>query len=256
MVLLHLRREAPDHELTGEATAWSVRAALQQPSQAQSIKFLTATGCERLLRRRRQRQERCFCRICQHAHEVCSSLKSQILAELLTSYRNRPGYTDELPDYTKVKDAKGKTILCFSCGKSSSGTRMIIPCDFCGEHWHLDCLDPPRTNAPARNQDGQKVHDWMCPLHADHELRNVDTSLLNPRNVARKVHIRKPRNAKVVDTSLTRGFRNNGVVDVVIDDESDDSESEFYDDEAANQGVVSRLPASGIKLDFIDKVKR
>ena len=94
----------------------------------------------------------------------------------------------------------------------------------------------------------------MCPLHADHELRKVDTSLLNPRSLARRVHVRKPRNAKVVETSLKRGFRNNGVIDVVEDD-SDDSDSEFYDDDTQDESVVYRLPASGIKLDFIDKVK-
>jgi hypothetical protein len=182
--------------------------------------------------------------------------QAQILAGKLTNCRNRPGYTDEPPDFTKVKDAKGKTMLCYSCGKSSGGNRLLIPCDFCGEHWHLDCLDPPRANPPARNQDGQKAHDWMCPLHADHELRKVDTSLLNPRNVGRKVHIRKPRNAKVVETSLRRGFRNNGIVDVINDDDSDESGSEFYDEDTQDEGVVYRLPASGIKLDFIDKVKR
>jgi hypothetical protein len=142
-------------------------------------------------------------------------------------------------------------MLCYSCGKSSGGVRPIIACDFCGEYWHLDCLDPPRANPPARNQDGQKVHDWMCPLHADHELRQVDTSQLAAK---RKVHIRKPRNAKVVETSMRRGFRNNGIIDIVNDDESDESGDEFYEEEQV-EGVVYRLPASGIKLDFIDKVK-
>lgn len=97
------------------------------------------------------------------------------------------------------------------------------------------------------------MHDWMCPLHADHELRKVDTSLLNRRGVGRKVHIRKPRNAKVVTTSLRRGLRNNGVIDV-LEDESDDSDSEFYDEDSQDD-TVYRLPASGIKLDFIDKIK-
>lgn len=95
----------------------------------------------------------------------------------------------------------------------------------------------------------------MCPLHADHELRKVDTSLLNRPHVGRKVHVRKPRNAKLVTTSLRRGFRNNGVVEV-LEDESDDSDSEFYDEDSAqDEETVYRLPASGIKLDFIDKVK-
>ena len=95
----------------------------------------------------------------------------------------------------------------------------------------------------------------MCPLHADHELRRVDTSLLDPRSFGRKVHVRKPRNARVVETSLKRGSRNNGVIDIV-DDDSDESDSEFYEEETPVESLVYRLPASGIKLDFIDKVKK
>lgn len=95
----------------------------------------------------------------------------------------------------------------------------------------------------------------MCPLHADHELRKVDTSLLDPRNIARRVHIRRPRNAKVVETHLNRGQRNNGVIDVIEEDSG--SESEFYEDEETvnDESVVYRLPSTGIKLDFIDKIK-
>lgn len=171
--------------------------------------------------------------------------------------RNKVGY-EEPPDLTRTKDSKGNTILCYSCGTASHGNRQIIQCDYCGENWHLDCLDPPLANPPARNLEGRKVHDWMCPLHADHELRRLDASLLNHRDAGRrrKVHIRKPRNAKVVETALRRGVRNNGIVEVV-DDESEDSGSEFYEEESQdNKSVVLRLPVSGIKLDFIDKVKQ
>ena len=170
------------------------------------------------------------------------------------SRSGRPGYDEPLPDFTKQKDAKGNTLLCYFCGKSSEGSRSIIQCDYCGENWHLDCLNPPLANPPARTLEGKKTHDWMCPLHADHELRRVDTSLLNPRDIGRKVHVRKPRNAKMVETSLRRGFCNNGVIDIV-EDESDDSDSEFYED-TPDESTVYRLPASGIKLDFIDKVKK
>lgn len=165
--------------------------------------------------------------------------------------RGRPGW-DEPPDNYKIKDTKGNTVLCYSCGKSSFGQRAIIQCDYCSENWHLDCLDPPLANPPARNLDGKKIHEWMCPLHVDHELRNVDVGLLRPR---RKVHVRRPRNAKVVDTSLHRGLRNNGIIEV-LEDDSDDSDSEFYDEETADEAIVYRMPASGIKLDFIDKVKK
>ncbi|KAK5124500.1 hypothetical protein LTR85_001717 [Meristemomyces frigidus] len=164
--------------------------------------------------------------------------------------RNKPGY-DEVPDYYRLHDAKGNVILCYSCHKSSQGQRAIIRCDFCGDYWHLDCLDPPLANPPARTLEGKKIYDWMCPLHIDHELRNIDISMLPPR---RTVHVRRPKNPKFVDTALNRGLRNNGIVDVV-DDDSDDSDSEFYDEETAIEGVVYRMPASGIKLDFIDKIK-
>lgn len=92
----------------------------------------------------------------------------------------------------------------------------------------------------------------MCPLHADQELRKVDMSLLNRRN-RRTIHLRKPKNPKVQEASLTRGHRNNGIVEV-YDDDSDESDSEFYD--LDDGGIVYKLPAHGIKLDFIDKVKR
>ncbi|KAF2772605.1 hypothetical protein EJ03DRAFT_188634 [Teratosphaeria nubilosa] len=162
----------------------------------------------------------------------------------------RAGY-DEAPDYTKLKDAKGNTVLCYYCGKSSLDRRLIIQCDYCPHNWHLDCLDPPLANPPARTWDNKKLHDWMCPLHAEHELRKVDTALLVPR---RRLHLRRPKDARVVDSSLNRGFVNNGIVDIEFD-ESDDSDSEFYDEPAEIDGVVYRLPSSGIKLDFIDKVK-
>ncbi|KAK4903396.1 hypothetical protein LTR27_000327 [Elasticomyces elasticus] len=168
--------------------------------------------------------------------------------------RGRTGW-DELPDYTKLKDSKGKTVLCYHCGKSSQHQppRPIIQCDYCSENWHLDCLDPPLANPPARNWEGKKIHDWMCPLHVDQELRRVDVSLLAPR---RKVHVRRPRNPKIVDTALSRGFQNGGVVDVQED--SDGSDSEFYEEDATDgphEPIIHRLPQKGIKLDFIDKVK-
>lgn len=68
----------------------------------------------------------------------------------------------------------------------------------------------------------------------------------------RTIHVRKPKNPTVVDTSLSRGSRNNGIIEVAEDD-TDASDSEFYDFE--DVGVVYKLPSEGIKLDFIDKVK-
>jgi len=94
----------------------------------------------------------------------------------------------------------------------------------------------------------------MCPLHVDHELRRVDTRLLKPAFLTRRIHIRKPRQAQTVETALQRGLQNNGIIEIA-DDDSDDSDSEFYEDDR-DHAMVYKMPAQGIKLDFIDKVKQ
>lgn len=126
--------------------------------------------------------------------------------------------------------------------------RPLVTCDHCHQHWHLDCLDPPLANPPALNKDGKKAYDWMCPLHVDQGLRKIDIAFLNRR----RIHVRKPKKPKVAETALTRGHRNNGIIEV-LDDESDSSDSEWYEHD--DGPTVYKLPAHGIKLDFIDKVK-
>ncbi|KAK4890171.1 hypothetical protein LTR28_002653, partial [Elasticomyces elasticus] len=66
------------------------------------------------------------------------------------------------------------------------------------------------------------------------------------------MHLRRPKNAKVIDTSLSRGFVNNGIIEI-INESSDDEE--FYEDDNDSAGRVFRVPEKGLKLDFIDKVK-
>jgi len=51
---------------------------------------------------------------------------------------------------------------------------------------------------------------------------------------------------------LRRGHKNNGIIEVASDSESDD---DFYDEKQPD-GEVFRLPGRGIKLDFIDKIKQ
>jgi len=94
----------------------------------------------------------------------------------------------------------------------------------------------------------------MCPLHVDHELRQVDTRLLKPAQLSRRVHIRKPRQSKTMETALQRGLQNNGIIEIA-DDDSDETDSEFYEDDR-EPTTVFKMPAQGIKLDFIDKVKQ
>lgn len=70
---------------------------------------------------------------------------------------------EERGDGYKLKDKNNRPVLCYRCHQAASFTqqRRILSCDFCEQHWHLDCLDPPMTGMPPA---GRK---WMCPLHAD-----------------------------------------------------------------------------------------
>lgn len=61
--------------------------------------------------------------------------------------------------------------------------------------------------------------------------------------------MRRPKKARVVDTMLRRGHQNNGIIEI-------ESEDEDQFDEVQMSGVVYRLPERGIKLDFIETVKR
>ena len=67
----------------------------------------------------------------------------------------------------------------------------------------------------------------------------------------RKYRIRKPKNAKIVDIGLRRGFRNNGLIE--IENELSDEESEI---EKEMSGVIYRVPENGVKLDFIERVNQ
>mgnify|MGYP001562232576 FL=1 len=80
-------------------------------------------------------------------------------------------------DGYRLKDKLGRTILCYKCGSSASlpQQRKIISCDFCDQHWHLDCLDPPMTGMPP------PTRKWMCPVHSDHVLVRSPSSLLEHR---------------------------------------------------------------------------
>lgn len=43
-------------------------------------------------------------------------------------------------------------------GKTCSRLSPLLGCDYCGLHFHLECVDPPLTAPPTLT--------WMCPAHA------------------------------------------------------------------------------------------
>ncbi len=113
------------------------------------------------------------------------------------------------------------------------------------------------ANPPKRGTDVKEKKAWMCPNHVDHELLALDhsvrvqPSIQSAKGLGGTHRVRRPKNAKIVDAALSRGIVNNGLIEIRNDDEP---EHTFRDDERL--GNIYRLPEKGVKLDFIDKVKR
>ena len=159
------------------------------------------------------------------------------------NHRAVPGYDELHNDNFRIKDAKNNVILCFACGKSALEHREIISCDYCNLKWHLDCLSPPLANRPFRDLQHRQKHSWMCPAHVEQEMRTIGYG-------GRMHKVRRPKNAKVVDTALRRGLRNNGIIEI----ENDPSDAEDF--VGMEDSVIYRLSEQGIKLDFLDRIKR
>ncbi|KAL2123313.1 hypothetical protein VTJ04DRAFT_3768 [Mycothermus thermophilus] len=144
------------------------------------------------------------------------------------------------PDFfTRLRDADGNPVICHGCQRGSSADRaLIIPCSSCGLHWHLDCLDPPMAQPPV-------LRTWKCPLHTDELLSKL------PAQLAPAHRFRKIKDAPVIRPVFTRGYANNGYIDVDFDDTPD--ESGWRDIESF--GRVVRLSEKGIKLDFLSRLR-
>ena len=155
-------------------------------------------------------------------------------------------------DNLRLKDAKNQVILCFRCGLSSLGKREIISCDYCGLHWHLDCLNPPLANPPFRDPQNRAKYKWMCPAHADNLLTTVGIC-------GRLYKTRRPKNAEIIDTQLRRGFKSNGLVEIELDpfdedeDDDDDDDDEMIVDDSPK---IYRVTETNVRLDFNDRLRR
>lgn len=182
--------------------------------------------------------------------------------------RTRGGY-EEQPNNFRLKDAKEGTILCFRCSGSSLGRnqlnadigalrgqayREMIQCDHCNLSWHLDCLDPPLAVPPKKSKNNRAKATWMCPNHVEFELNNIDPNVNASNKTSptkgRKYKVRRPKVVSIVDIALRRGFKNNGLIE--IENESSDEENFM----TKPSGQILRVPETGIKLDFIDRIKR
>lgn len=86
---------------------------------------------------------------------------------------------------------------------------------------------------------------FKCPAHVD------DLLAMLPDSLAPAHRYRKIKNVSVITPAVTRGFRNNGQIEIepeLTDDEDDPSFAEKKE-----YGQIYKLPAESVKLDFISK---
>ncbi|KAL2797546.1 hypothetical protein BJX66DRAFT_334864 [Aspergillus keveii] len=149
---------------------------------------------------------------------------------------SRYGRYDD-PFLLRTADAKGNPIFCTKCGRTTNGRRPIIQCDYCPCAFHMDCVDPPLAVPPTQRPGSDRLHhNWMCPNHALHDLYHVVRDDEGHEIMKR---IRRPKNPRYVD------------IEVLPDT---DEEENLEDQET--EGVTYRVSEKGVKLDFIERVKR
>ncbi|GAA5960472.1 hypothetical protein JCM8115_003190 [Rhodotorula mucilaginosa] len=119
--------------------------------------------------------------------------------EFIDSFEHRPpskitgrAIGQEDRDGYRLKDKNGRPIICYNCDEAASAPkhRRIVSCDFCDQHWHLDCLDPPMSGMPP------PTRKWMCPLHADPLVpRRRQTKSITTQTVDRPY---RPNNGDII----------------------------------------------------------
>ncbi|GAA5845767.1 hypothetical protein JCM9279_006103, partial [Rhodotorula babjevae] len=133
-------------------------------------------------------------------------------------------------DGFRLKDKNGRPIICYNCDGAANPAqrRRIISCDFCDQHWHLDCLDPPMTGMPP------PTRKWMCPLHSD---------IVIPRK-------RQPKQTQLVNVDRPY-IPNNG--DIVVVPRPEPQLQQEVDEMTVNR-VRYQVPEQHIILDFWGRV--
>ncbi|KAL4750473.1 hypothetical protein BDW72DRAFT_112068 [Aspergillus terricola var. indicus] len=149
---------------------------------------------------------------------------------------SRTGRYDD-PFLLRITDAKGKLIVCVKCGQTTNGRRPIIQCDFCPCAFHMDCLDPPLAVPPTQRVGSDRLyHTWMCPNHALHDMCYP---VRDEEGYETMKRIRRPKNPRFIDVEIL----------------PENEEEENLEDEE-KEGITYRVSEKGIKLNFIERVKR
>ncbi|KAF9349030.1 hypothetical protein BGX34_002099 [Mortierella sp. NVP85] len=151
-----------------------------------------------------------------------------------SEYNSGNGSSSFVEDPLQIRDKHGDIRICFHCNKSAYGGRMMISCEHCPLHWHLDCLSPPLASRPP------STRKWMCPNHADHVM---------PRRRKRRDTVP----VQVDDPFLP----NDGDIEI-MEDPSPPSKVSRAKSTLINEpsGAIFRIPEMSIKLGFLAKCHR
>lgn len=156
------------------------------------------------------------------------------------------------PDYKALYDSKGKARLCYKCGQGTEGKREMIPCDYCNNEWHIDCLDPPAATIPKHFNSEGKAPNWRCPHHIEDDLKRYGRPMgAKTGELGRRPRIRRPKNAVPKEPFVPARIPNNGVIDVQLDPEEPDLGVKTIE----MGGVVFKVAEKQIKLDFLAAAK-
>ncbi|PYH73294.1 putative PHD finger domain protein [Aspergillus vadensis CBS 113365] len=148
----------------------------------------------------------------------------------------RHGRYDD-PYLLRTQDAKGNVILCAACGRTSGGRQPIIQCDYCPCAFHMDCCDPPMPMPPIqKGGSNRRNHSWMCPNHVWHDLQYW---VKDEEGYDVLKRIRRPKRPRMIDVE-------------VLPDEEEVERMEEQEEE----GIMYRVSERGLKMDFIQTVKR
>jgi len=147
------------------------------------------------------------------------------------------------------------TVYCSYCNRSNfEDDRALIACDFagCKNKIHMDCVHPPRVvGIVYTTYNFNKRAPFYCQLHTSPYIGTTNPYSLTADSTGRvkRLHkIRRQKKPRIIYSDMTRGVRNNGNIEV----ELEDSDHEY---EPNTQAGVYAISEKTIQLDWISKVK-
>lgn len=160
----------------------------------------------------------------------------------------------EEPEVEKILQA---VVYCDFCGKSNyDDNRELIACDNegCKHRVHMDCLNPPRALGTVySNHRFTARQPFYCQLHTTPYLSTTTNSVGITADAQgqpkRVIKLRAPLKPRLLHSALSRGVRNNGNIEIILDESDDDA----YDPNTQAGSYGAR--EGSIKLDWVAKVK-